>query len=266
MGGGPIHLVSVNSALIQIERDGPAISILTLNRPDKRNAMSIALMEEFCRAVDSISQDETQRVLVLHGAGTVFCAGLDLKEGTEPANAEKSAHLVAKVMLTMHQARPVTIAAVHGAAVAGGAGLMSVCDFVVAAEDAQIGYPEVRRGLVAGIVMTFLRRQCRERDVRELLLTGELVTAARAREMGLVSRVVAASEVMNEARRIADAVIEGGPDALRRSKKFLDELWPTTVTHDIERALSHHMLARTSEEAKEGMAAFLEKRKPRWSR
>ncbi len=250
--------------LLQIEKDGPAITILTLNRPEKRNALNIALMEEFCRAVDSVSRDESQRVLVLKGAGPVFCAGLDLKEGSEPANAEKSAHLMAKMLITMSHARPITIAAVHGAAMAGGAGLMSTCDFVVASSDAQIGYPEVRRGLVAGLVMTFLRRQLRERDIRELLLAGEPVSAARALEMGLVSRVVPPADVMKEARRIADAVIEGGPDALRRTRKLLDELWPTTVVHDIERALSHHMLARNSDEAKEGMAAFLEKRKPRW--
>src|ERR1051326_3358958 len=102
--------------------------------------------------------------------------------------------LVAKTLIALSQTRLVTIAAVHGAAVAGGAGLMSACDYVVAAARTKIGYPEVRRGLVAGLVMTFLRRQLHERDIRELLLGSELINAERAREMGLVNRIVPAGD------------------------------------------------------------------------
>lgn len=142
---------------------------------------------------------------------------------------------------------------------------MSACDFVVAAERTKIGYPEVRRGLVAGLVMTFLRRQLRERDLRELLLASELIDAQRALEIGLVNRVVPVSELENEAQKIAASVLQGAPDAITNSKRLIEELWSTSVKEDIECALRHHMEARESDEAKEGIAAFLEKRAPNWA-
>src|SRR5205807_10565833 len=120
------------------------------------------------------------------------------------------------------------IAAVHGAAVAGGAGIMSACDFIVAAEKTKIGYPEVRRGLVAGLVMTFLRRQVGERSTRELVLGGELIDAERAREIGLVNRVVARDELMNEAHKFADSILQGAPNAIAQTKRLIEELWSTS--------------------------------------
>ena len=209
--------------------------------------------------------ESERRVLVLRGAGAAFCTGLYLNEVSEPQKAHASAELVAKMLLTVSQTRLVTIAVVHGAAVAGGAGLMSACDFVVAAEKTKIGYPEVRRGLVAGLVMTFLRRQLRERDARELLLGGELFDAQRAKEIGLVNQVVPRDHLDAEADKIIASVSQGAPQALANTKRLLEELWSTTVPQDIERALQHHMKARGSDDAKEGVAAFLEKRAPRWA-
>jgi methylglutaconyl-CoA hydratase len=141
---------------------------------------------------------------------------------------------------------------------------MSACDFVIAAERTKIGYPEVRRGLVAGLVMTFLRRQLRERDLRELLLMSELIDAERAQEIGLVNRVVPPDELEATAQQIASAVLQGAPGAITNSKRLLDDLWPSSVADDIALALRHHMEARESDEAKEGIAAFLEKRPPKW--
>ena len=142
---------------------------------------------------------------------------------------------------------------------------MSACDFVIAAERTKIGYPEVRRGLVAGMVMTFLRRQLRERDLRELLLASELIEAERAREIGLVNRVVPPNELESETQKIVASVLQGAPGALANSKRLMEELWSTSVREDIEVALRHHMEARESAEAKEGIAAFLEKRPPNWT-
>ena len=167
-------------------------TIVTLNRPERRNALTIELMSELADALDKTSADPQKRVLILRGAGKAFCAGLDLQETTVVEKAHRSAEMVAKTLLAISQTRLITIAQIHGAAVAGGAGLMSACDFVVAAERTKIGYPETKRGLVAGLVMTFLRRQLRERDIRELLFTGDLISAERAREIGLVNRVVLA--------------------------------------------------------------------------
>ena len=177
-----------------------------------------------------------------------------------------TAELVAKTLITLAETRLVTIAAVHGAAVAGGAGIMSACDFVVAAEKTKIGYPEVRRGLVAGLVMTFLRRQVGERNMRELVLGGELIDAERAREIGLVNRVVAPDQLLYEAQRFADSVLQGAPNAAAETKRLIEELWSTSVKEDVDLALKHHMQARESAEAREGIAAFNERRKPNWTK
>src|ERR1700694_2758720 len=176
--------------LVLIEKQTPQVTTLTLNRPERRNSLTIELMIELISAIEFAAADSTQRILILRGAGKAFCTGLDLKEAADETKAHATAEMVAKTLITLSQTRLITIAVVHGAAVAGGAGLMSACDFVVAAERTKFGYPEVRRGLVAGLVMTFLRRQLRERDIRELLLGAELIDAKRALEMGLVNRVV----------------------------------------------------------------------------
>jgi methylglutaconyl-CoA hydratase len=124
----------------------------------------------------------------------------------------------------------------------------------------------VRRGLVAGLVMTFLRRQIGERDMRELVLGGELIDAQRAREIGLVNRVVAPDQLMTEAQKFADSILQGAPNAIAQTKRLIEELWSTSVKEDVDLALKHHLQARESEEAREGIAAFNEKRQPNWSK
>src|SRR5213082_399990 len=194
--------------VVLIEKQSPQITVVTLNRSDRRNSLTIELLNELIAAIRVASDEPRDRVLILRGAGAAFCTGLDLKEAADLKKAQMTAELVAKTLITLAETRLVTIAAVHGAAVAGGAGIMSACDFVVAAERTKIGYPEVRRGLVAGLVMTFLRRQLRERDLRELLLTSELIDAKRAQEIGLVNRVVPPNELENAAQNIAAAILQ----------------------------------------------------------
>ncbi len=220
--------------VVLIEKQSPQITVVTLNRPERRNSLTIELLNELVASIKVASDQADERVLILRGAGAAFCTGLDLKEAADRKKAHMTAELVAKALTTLAETRLVTIAAVHGAAVAGGAGIMSACDFVVAAEKTKIGYPEVRRGLVAGLVITFLRRQAGERNMRELVLGGELIDAERARGIGLVNRVVAADQLMIEA--------------------------------DVDLALKHHMRARESAEAREGIAAFNERRKPDWTK
>src|SRR5436309_10780972 len=161
--------------LLLIEKQSPQITVVTLNRPERRNSLTIELLNELIAAINVASDRADDRVLILRGGGAAFCTGLDLKEAADSKKAQMTAALVAKTLITLAETRLVTIAAVHGAAVAGGAGIMSACDFVVAAEKTKIGYPEVRRGLVAGLVMTFLRRQVDGRNTRELVLGGELI-------------------------------------------------------------------------------------------
>jgi methylglutaconyl-CoA hydratase len=250
---------------VLVEEKNSRVTIVTLNRPERRNALTIELLTELTTALETASADPKKRVFILRGAGKAFCAGLDLQETTVVEKAHQSAEMVAKTLLAISQTRLITIAQVHGAAVAGGAGLMSACDFVIAAERTKIGYPETKRGLVAGLVMTFLRRQLRERDIRELLFTGELISAERAREIGLVNRVISPNELGNETDKIVAAVLQNAPGALASTKKLIEELWSSSVKEDVARALQHHMEARESVEAKEGIAAFLEKRSPTWT-
>lgn len=252
--------------VVLIEKQTPQITVLTLNRPERRNSLTIELLNELISAIKVASDQPDERVLILRGAGAAFCTGLDLKAAADQSKAHATAEMVAKALIALAETRLVTIAAVHGAAVAGGAGIMSACDFVVAAEKTKIGYPEVRRGLVAGLVMTFLRRQIRERHLRELVLGGELIDAGRAKEIGLVNRVVPAADIMNEAQKFADSVLQGAPNAIAQTKRVIEDLWSSSVKEDVDLALKHHMQARESAEAREGIAAFNEKRKPNWAK
>jgi methylglutaconyl-CoA hydratase len=249
---------------VLIEKQTPQISVVTLNRPERRNALTLELLTQLCATIKVASDDAQERVLILRGAGVAFCTGLDLKEAADQTKAHATAEMVANTLIAISQTRLITIAAVHGAAVAGGAGIMSACDFVVAAERTKIGYPEVRRGLVAGLVMTFLRRQVGERHMRELLLGSELIDAERAKEIGLVNRVVAQDDLINQALKFAEAILQGAPCALAQTKRLIDELWWHSVKQDVDLALKYHMQAREAAEAREGIAAFNEKRKPNW--
>src|ERR1700746_1109814 len=251
--------------IVLIEKQTPQITVLTLNRPERRNALTIELLNELNTAIKVASEQPQERVLILRGAGAAFCTGLDLKEAADQTKAHATAEMVANTLITLSQTRLITIAAVHGAAVAGGAGIMSACDFVIAAEGTKIGYPEVRRGLVAGLVMTFLRRQVGERNMGELLFSGDLIDAARAREIGLVNRVVTPDDVITEAQKFAASVLQGAPGALRQTKRLVEELWWHSVKGDVDLALKYHMQARECAEAREGIAAFNEKRKPNWA-
>ena len=250
--------------VVLIEKASPQITVVTLNRPERRNALTLELLTELHAAIKAAAEQPQERVMILRGAGVAFCTGLDLKEAADQTKAHATAEMVANTLVAISQTRLVTIAAVHGAAVAGGAGIMSACDFVVAAEGTKIGYPEVRRGLVAGLVMTFLRRQVGERNIRELLFGAELIDAARAKEIGLVNRVVAPNDVMSEAQKFAESVLQGAPGALAQTKRLVEELWWRSVKEDVDLALRYHMQARESDEAREGIAAFNEKRKPNW--
>src|SRR5467141_2615622 len=250
--------------IVLVEKESPQITVVTLHRPERRNALTLELLTELCAAIKVAAEQPEQRVLILRGAGAAFCAGLDLKEAADSTKAHATAEMVANTLVAISQTRLVTIAAVHGAALAGGAGIMSACDFVVAAERTKIGYPEVRRGLVAGLVMTFLRRQIGERNMRELLLGSELIEVERAKAIGLVNRVVARNDLMTEALKFADSVLQGAPSAVAQTKRLIDELWWRSVKDDVDLALKYHMEARESAEAREGIAAFNEKRKPNW--
>ena len=249
---------------ILIDTGNPLVTVLTLNRPEKRNALSVSLIRAAGEAVNSASADRTRRVLILRGAGPVFCAGLDLKEASEATRADESAHALAELYAAICESPLVTIAAAQGAAFGGGAGLLASCDLVVASEDLRIGFPEVHRGLVAALVTCMVRRQVGERAVRELVLLGRSVPAAEALLLGLVNRAVPAERLADEADALAAQACKGAPGAIARTKRLLDDLAQRPITEDLRRALAYHLQARESAEAAEGVAAFLERREPKW--
>ena len=255
----------MSSSLVLAANAGPGLTRLTLNRAEKRNALSIELVQALLAALTAAENDPTQRVLLLTGAGPVFCSGLDLAEAADPTRAHQSAELIAQMLQRLSESRLVSIAMVNGAAIAGGAGLMSACDFALAEESAQIGYPETRRGLVAALVMTFLRRQLRERDARRLLLTGEIISARHAETMGLINGALSADQLLPAVLKIAAEVMLGGPEAVARTKQVLAQLWPSPLATDLEQAMAAHLATRHSAEIQEGIAAFRAKRPPKWA-
>lgn len=250
---------------VEVKNAGKAIALVTLKRPEKCNALSLQLMEELATAFEGLQKDSAYRVAILQAEGKVFCAGMDLRETAEAALIEKMAQHVARLLKAIYTSPLVTIAAVQGDAIAGGAGLVAACDYALIVKGARMGFPETRRGLVAAQVSTLLCRQMRMRDVRELLLLGELVSSDRAVSMGLVNREVAAKNLLEEALKVAAVVLQGAPEATKDTKRLLDSLDPASFFDDLEIALSFHQSARHSEEAKEGINAFLEKRSPKWS-
>ena len=250
--------------LVLVDTSRPHIRVITMNRPDKRNALNIPLLEAFCRAVDEANHDGDTRVIIIAGAGPVFCAGLDLTEARDTGKSHRSGELVGKALKGLMNSPHTTIAAARGVAVAGGAGFMLACDLSVVADDFRVGFVEVRRGLVAAFVMTFLRRKVGEPKAREMLILGELMSAEEAKAAGLVNRVVPADSIMGEAFAFAYTALKGAPMAIRHTKKLFDDLYHLPVSEHIDHATEFHKDMRTTEESKEGLAAYAEKRLPKW--
>jgi enoyl-CoA hydratase/carnithine racemase len=253
-----------NDSVLIVERPDEVTAILTLSRPERRNALSIQLMQSLCEALQSLAAEPQRRVVILRGAGPAFCAGLDLYEAAGIQRAEESAQWVARTFQALAASPLVSIAAAHGAAYAGGAGLLACCDLAVAADGLRIAFPEARRGLVPALAAVALRERLRGGDLAELLLLGEPIDAAQALGMGLVQRVVPGDCLLAEAQKLAALVLQGGPNAVRQTKLLLRETRGTDPGQSFQRALEFHQRARLSDEAQEGLAAFREHRGPRW--
>lgn len=242
----------------------PGVSAVVLQRSEQRNALSIELVGQLCDAIEALATQPEQRVVILRGDGPVFSAGLDLREAMDDALIERSAAGVKRVLALLKNTPLVTIAAVQGGAYAGGAGLMAACDIVVAATGTKIGFPEARRGLLPALISDVLRHRLREGDLRYLLLSGDIVSAEEALRVGLVERVVPPDQLLAEAQRIAELILAGGPETIRRTKQLIQGLYDSP--HDANHASMEevHLSARRSDEAREGLAAFREKREPWW--
>jgi methylglutaconyl-CoA hydratase len=255
------------SDIVQYALRAPA-AIITLNRPDKRNALSRAFVAALTGAFHRAASDPAARCAILTGTGSAFCAGMDLDElrATLGPDTEKvwddAAKLSALYELIYTLPKP-TIAAVNGAAVAGGAGLVTVCDLAVSVPEAKFGYPEVRRGLVAAMVLPHLLRHVGERTARWLLLTGELIDGLSALRLGLVNQITAPANLLDTAHEWARALAEGGPQALATTKELLRRCSHQAVPADeLARASA---APRLTDECRHGLTAFFDKKPAPWT-
>jgi methylglutaconyl-CoA hydratase len=256
----------MTESLVRYESRPPAV-LLTLNRPDKRNAFSRALIADLTAAVERARDDAAARCVLVTGTGSAFCAGMDLAELSASIDADQAdiwtdALNLARLFDLIYTLPKPTIAVVNGPAVAGGAGLVSVCDLAVASPAAKIGYPEVRRGLVAAMVLPHLLRHVGERAARWLLLTGELLDAAEALRVGLVNAVVSAEELLSTADRWAKSLAEGGPQALATTKDLLRRFSRQALS--VEDAARASAEPRLTDECRGGLRAFFAKQQPPW--
>lgn len=247
----------------------PPAAIITLNRPDRRNALNRQLVTDLHAAFVRASADTAARYVILTGAGAAFCAGMDLAELSatldEPNEAEivqEDAERLSSLYELIYAMPKPTIAAVNGAAVAGGAGLMTVCDLAIANPTAKFGYPEVRRGLVAAMVMPHLLRHIGERAARDLLLRGDLIDANEALRIGLINGLAPSADILPYVMQWAKGLAESGPMALARTKELLRQFG--NVSHLRAEATRGSALARLTVECKQGLRAFLDKRSAPW--
>lgn len=253
---------------IQLGFEGQ-LATLTLNRPEKRNAISFELIDDLLRALDEVRQSDAV-ILILTGTGKAFCSGMDLENlkaliGRTPEQNLQDSQTMVRLFRSLYEFPKVTIAAVNGPAIAGGTGLALLCDFTLATPEAKFGYTEVRIGFVPAIVSTFLLRQVGEKQARDLLLTGRIFDAKEAAEMGLVKEIVPAEQLMRRARELAYALMENSSASLLATKKLLSDHARTEIDAQIEEAVRSNAAIRLTADFREGISSFLEKRKPVWT-
>ncbi len=254
---------------IDVEREG-RIGRIWLARPEVHNAFNSAMIGELRRALEALGADGSVRVIVLSGRGKSFCAGADLNWMREiiqfsyEQNLEESLEL-AEWLYELYAVPKPTIARVNGAAIGGGAGFLSACDIVVASTEARFGLSEVKIGLVPACIAPYVVRRTGEGRARQYFLTGERFDAVRAREIGLVNIVADPGRLDGAVEDLAGKLVTSGPEALACCKKLLQEV-PGMGFAEVKR-FTAEMIAglRVSPEGQEGMASFLEKRKPRWT-
>jgi methylglutaconyl-CoA hydratase len=245
------------------------VATITLNRPEKRNAISFELIDDLLRALDEVAKSDAL-VLIVTGAGKAFCSGMDLENlkgllGRTPEQNLEDSQTMVRLFRTLYEFPKVTIAAVNGAAIAGGTGLALLCDFTLAVPDAKFGYTEVRIGFVPAIVSTFLLRQIGEKQARDLLLTGRIFDADEALKMGLIKEIVAPETLMKRSRELAVLLMENSSASLRATKKLLSDHARTEIDAQINAAVRENAAIRSTADFREGITAFLEKRKPVWT-
>src|SRR5579872_5207986 len=257
----------MNYTTIQLAIDSD-VATVTLSRPDKRNAISYELIDDLLAALDEVSKSAA-RVLILTGSGKAFCSGMDLENlkaltGRMPEQNVRDSETMARLFRSLYDFPKPTIAAVNGAAIAGGCGLATLCDFTLAVPEAKFGYTEVRIGFVPAIVSTFLLRQVGEKHARDLLLTGRIIEAEEAHRIGLINEIVPSEKLSGRARELASQIMENSPASLVCTKRLLSEHARIELDSQIQSAVRENAAIRSTADFREGISSFLEKRKPRW--
>src|ERR1700686_457513 len=262
------RLTDMDYKTLHLSHDA-SIATITLSRPEKRNAISYELIEELLAVLDEVAHSSAL-VLILTGEGKAFCSGMDLENlkalvGRSSEQNLKDSETMAHLFRALYDFPRPTIAAVNGAAIAGGCGLATLCDFTLAVPEAKFGYTEVRIGFVPAIVSTFLLRQIGEKRARDLLLTGRIIEADEAYRIGLIGEIVAAEDLMARARALALQLLENSPASLLCTKRLLSDYARGELDAQIRSAVKENAAIRATSDFREGISSFLEKRKPRWS-
>jgi methylglutaconyl-CoA hydratase len=244
------------------------IHIITMNRPERRNALNPQLIYDLSQALDASTRCSCG-VVVLTGAGTSFCSGMDLDHfrtlrDQRPEEQLADAEAIMWLMRHLHEITKPTIAAVNGAAVAGGAGLAALCDFTLSVPDAKFGFPEVKIGFIPAVVGVFLLPMLGEKRARDLLLSGRLLSADEALAFGLVTAIAPASELMAHARSLGKSLLKNSPDSMRAVKELLSGFAKERLDRDLARAVRWNERIRNSSDFHEGLRAFFEKRDAVW--
>ncbi len=242
---------------------------IRLNRPEVRNALNTFMVNEIKSAFDALEKDASIKTITISGSGKAFCSGADighmknLRSNSFDENLADSRNLAEMFSRIYHCPKP-TVAVVDGPALAGGCGLASVCDFVLASEKAIFGYPEVKIGFVAAIVSGYLIRQIGERNARDLMLTGRIVSAQDAKNMGLINIVCDCSSLKKESTDLVQKLQQNSAMAMKISKEVLANFNGHKISEDLENLAELNAHIRETPEFKEGVNAFIEKRKPNW--
>lgn len=250
-----------NEETVLYEADG-SIARMTLNRPEKRNALNDQLIHQLKTGLRRAHQDPAIRVIVLSGAGNDFCSGADLESLKKISTASiaenlEDAQSLLELFLLLRSVRQPVIAAVTGRALAGGCGLALGCDLVIAADSAQFGFPEVKLGFVPAMVMAVLRRNVSEKKAFELIATGNAISATEAASLGLVNKVVAAPELPSAVQSYAASLTKISPSALSLSKSLLYQTDALPFPEALAAGVDVNVTARLTEECKKGVARFL---------
>ena len=239
-----------------------AVARVTMNRPQKRNALNDDLIDGLKSALRRAHDDHEIRVVILSGAGTDFCAGADLSALQKIANASVAENLddarsLMELFTVLRELRIPVIAAVRGRALAGGCGLALGCDLVIAETEARFGFPEVKIGFVPAMVMTILRRNVSEKKAFELISLGGEISATEAASFGLINRAVVAAEFDDEVTRLAGRLAKLSPSAIALSKQLLYKIDSLSFVDALESGVDVNVTARMSDDCKKGIADFL---------